>query len=201
MTRPDRLARGQNTGDIDYGSITKLAQDAPLDNPSSVPAESGSKYHAIVTSFRNDIHYLASQSAPTKDILGLCDAFRDVQLSSFDIYIEDRENSPALVRPLDSALRKALAEKQGTAIILEKEKTGRKLEEAERKLAPDKKESINLREMSRNELYSQWDEQVIQTRDTKGEEVTKGVRKKLVKLHEKQKLYTKRLNRHGGHVR
>lgn len=121
--------------------------------------------------------------------------------SPFDIYIEDRENSPALVRPLDSALRKALAEKQGTAIILEKEKTGRKLEEAERKLAPDKKESINLREMSRNELYSQWDEQVIQTRDTKGEEVTKGVRKKLVKLHEKQKLYTKRLNRHGGHAR
>lgn len=107
-------------GDIDYGSITKLAHGVSLSTQLSTPADSDNRYHVAATQFRNDIQRLASESAPAKDILGLCDAFRDVHLSSLDIYLEDRENAPALVRPLDSSLRKALAEKHAAAAAAER---------------------------------------------------------------------------------
>ena len=65
-----------------------------------------------------------------------------------------------------------------------------------RALARDNKASVDPSEMFRNEMYSEWDEQGIPTRDIKGEEVTKSARKKLVKLYEKQqKMYKEWLDK------
>ena len=177
-------------GDIDYSSIIKLAQGVSLDTQSSTPADSDNRYHEAATQFRNDIERLASENAPATDMLNLCDAFRDVHLFSLDIYLEDRDNAPALVRPLDSSLRKALAEKRSAAAAAETEKLRRKAEEAQKQSARDNRASVDPKEMFKNEQYSEWDEQGIPTRDAKGEELTKSAKKKLAKLHEKQqKIY------------
>jgi len=45
-----------------------------------------------------------------------------VHLPSLDIYLEDRENAPALIRPLNSSLRKALVEKRNADETDEMEK-------------------------------------------------------------------------------
>ncbi|KAI5859899.1 tRNA synthetases class I (C) catalytic domain-containing protein [Durotheca rogersii] len=177
-------------GNIDYALMIELVNGVSLGTQSSTLADSDTRYHAVATQFRDDIHHLASESAPAKDILSLCDAFRDVHLYSLDIYLEDRQNGPALVRPLDQSIRKALVEQRAAAEAAQLEKVERKAKEAEKQRERDNKASVNPRDMFRNEHFSEWDEQGIPTRDAKGEEITKSAKKKLIKLRERQqKLY------------
>ncbi|VUC33807.1 unnamed protein product [Clonostachys rosea] len=183
-------------GNIDYAVLRELVNGAPLGTQSSTAADSDTRYHAVATQFRDDIQNLASESAPAKDILGICDAFRDVHLYSLDIYLEDRQSGPALVRPLDQSIRKALEEKRAAVEAAQSEKAARKAEEEEKRREKNRQASINPRDMFRIENYSEWDEQGIPTKDAKGEEVTKSAKKKLVKLHERQqKLYKEWLGR------
>lgn len=178
---------------IDYGLMMKRVDGVSLGAESST---SDNRYHVVATQFRNDMHHLASESSPAKDILSLCDTFRDVHLYSVDIYLEDRENAPALVRPLDQSIRRALAEKRAAAEAAQSEKLKRKAEEAEKQRERDNKASVNPIGMFRNEQFSEWDKQGIPTRDAKGEEVTKSARKKLTKLHERQqKMYKEWLDK------
>ncbi|CAG9970651.1 unnamed protein product [Clonostachys byssicola] len=177
-------------GHIDYAKLTELVNGASLGTQSSTAANSNNRYQAVATQFRDDIQHLTKESAPAKDILGLCDAFRDVHLYSLDIYLEDRASGPALVRPLDQSIRKALEEKRAAAEAAQSEKAARKAEEEEKRREKDRQASINPRDMFRNENYSEWDEHGLPTKDAKGEEVTKSAKKKLVKLYERQqKLY------------
>lgn len=177
-------------GNIDYARMIELVNGVSLGTESSTPADSDNRYQTVATQFRDDIHHLASESAPAKDILGLCDAFRDVHLYSLDIYLEDRQDGPALVRPLDQSIRKAIEEARAAAEAAQSEKAARKAKEAEKQLERDNKASVNPRDMFRNEQYTEWDEQGIPTRDAKGAEVTKSAKKKLIKLQERQqKLY------------
>lgn len=108
----------------------------------------------MATQFRDDIHHLASESAPAKDTLSLCDAFRDVHLNSVDVYLEDCQNGLALVRPLDQSIRKALAEERVAAEAAQSEKADRKAAEAEKQRERDNKASVNPRDMFRNEQFS-----------------------------------------------
>ena len=169
-------------GDIDYRSIIKLAHGTQMETP----ADSDNRYQVMASQFRNSIERLATESAPPKDILSLCDAFRDIHLVSLNIYLEDRENAPALVRPLDPTLQKALTEKHAAAAMAETEKERRRAEKAEQQLAWDNQASVDPKKMFKNEKYLKWDEQGIPTQNVKGEEVTKSARKKLVKLYDKQ---------------
>ncbi|KAK0384585.1 hypothetical protein NLU13_8671 [Sarocladium strictum] len=175
---------------IDYSLMKERVSGVSLGAASGTPADSATQYHSVARQFRDDIDRLASESAPAKDILSLCDAFRDVQLYSLDIYLQDGESGPAVVRPLDQSIRKAIEQKRAAAEAAQSEKAKRKAEEAAKQKERDSKASINPVDMFRNEQYSAWDEQGIPTKDAKGEEVTKSAKKKLVKLHEKQqKLY------------
>lgn len=186
-------------GKIDHARIIELVNGVPNQSESISSEDPAARFQAVATEFRNNIHQLASESAPAKDILSLCDAFRDVHLYSLDIYLEDRESGPALVRPLDQSIRKAMEEKRAAAEAAQSEKAKRQAEEAEKRRERDSKASVSPQDMFRNEQYSAWDEQGIPTKDAKGEEVTKSARKKLLKLHEKQqKLHKEWLDGQGG---
>ena len=182
--------------DIDYAALGKLTEHINPDRHQTVDA-SVDPYYATANRFHADIQHLASEKASAGEILSLCDDFRDTHLYSLDIYLEDRENLPALVRPLDASLKKALAEKRAVAAAEAAAKSKRKAEEAEKQLARDNQAKIKPAELFKNELYSEWDEQGIPTRDAKGDELTKSSRKKLVKLYEKQqKLHKEWLDKH-----
>lgn len=171
---------------LDYDALRKLTVHANSTLQPSAAADAD-QYHTTASQFRADLQHLISDHASQKEILGLCDDFRDTHLYSLDIYLEDREDLPALVRPLDISLRRALAEKRALATAGAAEKAKRRAEDAKKQLARDEQAKIPPAELFRNnELYSEWDEQGIPIRDAKGDEVTKSSRKKLVKLYEKQ---------------
>ncbi len=175
---------------IDYAALGKLAEDS--DSPRlGTPAVNAHPYYATAGRFHADIQHLAAEKASARDILSLCDEFRDTHLYSLDIYLEDRDNRPALVRPLDASLKKALAEKRAIAAAEAAAKSKRRAEEAEKQLERDNQAKIEPAELFKNELYSEWDERGIPTKDAKGEEITKTSRKKLVKLYEKQEKFHK----------
>lgn len=182
--------------DIDYVALGKLTEHINSD-PHQMAGANTDPYYATASRFHADIQHLASEKASTEEILSLCDDFRDIHLYSLDIYLEDRENLPALVRPLDASLKRALAEKRAVAVAEATAKTKRKAEEAAKQLARDNQAKINPAELFKDELYSEWDEQGIPTRDAKGDKVTKSSRKKLVKMYEKQqKVHREWLDKH-----
>ncbi|KAL9621813.1 MAG: hypothetical protein Q9160_003786 [Pyrenula sp. 1 TL-2023] len=170
---------------LDYDALGKLTEHANSTLQPSTPANTD-QYYATASQFRANLQHLISEQAPQKEILSLCDDFRDVHLYSLDIYLEDREDLPALVRPLDASIRGALAEKRAAAVTEATEKAKRKAEDEKKRLARDEQAKVRPAELFKNELYSDWDKQGIPTRDSKGNEVTKSSRKKLVKLYEKQ---------------
>lgn len=119
----------------------------------------------------------------SKELLMLCDRIRDVDLFDLGIYLEDRENSPALVRPVTKDLVEA---RQRQAELLSQKHSQR--EEKEQKTRERvEKGKISHVEMFKTEEFSAWDEDGLPTRDASGNVVTKSRGKKLKKDWERQK--------------
>ncbi|GAE00031.1 hypothetical protein ATEG_08291 [Paecilomyces variotii No. 5] len=180
--------------EIDHNALGKLIGKYQFQPKAD---ENTSPYYTAATEFRTSMQHLVSEKASKKEILKLCDDFRDIQLFSLDIYLEDREDLPALVRPLDASLRRALAERKATALAAASVKAKQKAENIEKQLARDEQAKIKPGDLFRDKaLYSEWDELGIPTRDASGNEITKSARKKLIKLHQKQaKLHEEWLGR------
>lgn len=170
--------------EIDSNALGKLIEKH---QPRPKADEDTSPYYTAATEIRTSMQRLVSDNASKKEILSLCDDFRDIQLFSLDIYLEDREDLPTLVRPLDASLRRLLAERKSTAIAAAAAKAKQKAENIEKQLARDEQAKIEPGHLFRDQaLYSEWDELGIPTRDVNGKEISKSARKKLIKLHEKQ---------------
>jgi cysteinyl-tRNA synthetase len=144
-------------------------------------------YAEVLSTFQDNLRTLASTQAPTKDFLALCDQLRDTHLWDLGIYLEDRENQPAMVRPVDAELQAARDQKEAILRQKAEAKVKREREEAEKKAKLAEQAKINPKDMFRTDEYSAWDEEGLPTKDAKGEEVTKGKGKKLKKEWEKQK--------------
>jgi cysteinyl-tRNA synthetase len=144
-------------------------------------------YAEVLSTFQANLRDLAAKQAPAKDFLALCDQLRDTHLWDLDIYLEDRENAPAMVRPVDAELQAARSQKETIARTKAEAKAKREAEEAEKKAKLAQQAKIDPKEMFKTEEYSAWDEEGLPTKDAKGEEVTKGKSKKLKKEWEKQK--------------
>ena len=130
-----------------------------------------------------------------KEILALCDKVRDVDLWSLNVYLEDRENGPALVRPVTNGLRNVRKEKEERARL--KDEAKRKLKEAEQ--ARRDKDKLDPREMYRippfDREFGEWDEMTgMPTKNRDGSRVSDSRTKKLKKEWEKQK------ERHEGYL-
>lgn len=115
-----------------------------------------------------------------KQILALCDRVRDVDLWQLDIYLEDRENAPALVRPVTEGLR---------AVRREREDRARQKEEAKKKREQEALEKLQKGRLPPSEMfkpphsndYSAWDPDGIPTTAKDGSALTASKTKRLKK--------------------
>lgn len=193
----DQVRQAARTKDLDHAALVQIAGKVkPTGSAASEPAK---KYEQMFTQFQADVQKLAGEKAAASDILALCDQLRDTRLWDLDIYLEDRDPPlPALVRPIDKAIKQAREEREQAAAAKAAQKAKREADEAERKRLQDEKAKLSHLEMYKTEEYAEWDESGIPTKDAKGEEVTKSRKKKLQKDWEKQKkLHEDWLKRQG----
>jgi cysteinyl-tRNA synthetase len=175
-------------------TIVSKSKDANSDHPLD------NVYAATFTAFHNDVLSAAEKpDAEAKTFLYLCDTLRDTHLWNLDIYLEDREPPMgALVRPLDTSLKQARAEKEQREQEKREAKAKRDQEEAEKQRERDEKAKVPPKELFRTAEYSEWDEEGLPTKDKEGKEVTKSKRKGLVKeLKKQEKLHEEWLKRNG----
>lgn len=145
--------------------------------------EEAQPYAGVLTDFRTKVSSLGQSDSLGKEILSLCDRVRDIDLFELGVYLEDRDNQPALVRPVTKELIQAREEKAARARQKQLEK--QKAEQEALKRA--EKGKLSHLEMFRTNEFSAWDEDGIPTRDAAGEEITKSRQKKLRKDWERQK--------------
>lgn len=157
-------------------------------------------YVKALSQFRDNVRELAISNAEPSAFLSLSDTLRS-DLINLGISIDDRPNGGALVKFLNEQekeefIKQQLAKKQQAL-----EKAAKKKQQAE---AAARKEQERLDKMKVNpkdlfqdrSLYSEWDEQGLPTKSTSGEEVTKSMRKKLMKQYQQQeKLYREWLSK------
>lgn len=151
--------------------------------PETVATESAKPYAKVLSDFKDTVSSLDKPDTIGKEILGLCDRLRDTDLFDLGIYLEDRENLPALVRPVTKELLQLREEK--VAKLRQKQLDKEKREREAREKA--EKGRLSHLEMFRTNEYSAWDEDSVPTRDAAGEEITKSRAKKLKKDWERQK--------------
>ena len=137
--------------------------------------------------FQRKIVTLHNKGAEQKEYLAACDYLRDTVLWNLDIYLEDRENQPALVRPLSASLRQERRDREALLASKSsaKEKAKADAEAAEKEKL--EKGKLSHLEMFRTSEYSEWDPEGLPTKDAEGNEVAKNRGKKLKKDWEKQK--------------
>jgi cysteinyl-tRNA synthetase len=180
----DEVRQHAITGDLS-GAVLEdiLAQHKPAQKQDTAAAP----FANVLSTFQASLRDLAATKAPAKDFLSLCDQLRDTHLWDLGIYLEDRENAPAMVRPVDTELQAARDQKEAIARQKADAKLKREREESEKKAKLAEQAKIDPKDMFRTEEYSAWDADGVPTKDAKGEEVTKGKSKKLRKEWEKQK--------------
>ncbi|KAJ5579992.1 uncharacterized protein N7459_005977 [Penicillium hispanicum] len=149
-----------------------------------VPDAAKAPYSELLKNFQSSISSLKpEQSTISKTILSLCDRLRDVDLFNLGIYLEDRDDMPALVRPVTRDILQAREE------LAQKAKQKQQEKEKQEELARQKLEKGKLShlEMFKTNEFSAWDEDGIPTKDAEGEPVNKSRAKKLRKDWERQK--------------
>lgn len=181
----DEVRDKSRSGALDHAELLQIADKiTPAAQNSD---EAAQRYAHVFAQFQTDVKKLASEKAPAKDILALCDQLRDSHLWDLDIYLEDRDNQPALVRPIDKATKQARQSREQAAAEKLAAKAKAQAEEAEKKRQLEEKAKLSHLEMFKTAEYSAWDENGIPTKDSKGEDVTKSKQKKLQKDWAKQK--------------
>lgn len=180
----DEVRSQARSKDLSYAAILDKAAEY---SPATIQDQDKIKYAEVYSEFQEEVKTLAEKEAPAKDLLALADRLRDLKLWDLDIYLEDRDGLPALVRPVDNTLRNQRAEKENLAQAKIAAKAKREAEEAEKKKAQEEKAKIHPRDLFRNDEYSEWNEDGLPTKMKDGKEVTKNQLKKLGKEWEKQK--------------
>ena len=172
-----RSAKGltaQEIQNIVDGAVPKLADDQ---DPSTKP------YRDVLQNFKADATSTKESSNISKDILALTDRIRNVDLWNCDVYLEDRENEPALIRPVTKELRAARQEKEDR----ERQKQLAKEEKEKQATARLEKGRLSHLDMFRTNEYSAWNDEGIPTQDAEGVQITKSRDKKLRKEQATQK--------------
>lgn len=142
-----------------------------------------SKFENVLATFNERLTALNASENLVKDVMHFCDFVRDRLLFERGIYLEDREDKPALVRPVTKELREAKQAQENRALQKQKAKEEREKEAA----AKAEKGRLSHNVMFRTEEYNAWDADGIPTHEKGGEELTKSKRKKMQKDWERQK--------------
>ncbi|BCS28797.1 cysteine--tRNA ligase [Aspergillus puulaauensis] len=179
-TMRDSLRQAARAKTLNAEEVSKIVERGAV---SGATTDATQPYATVVSDFRNKLSSLDESIDIGKEVLALCDRVRDVDLFDLGVYLEDRENLPAIVRPISRDLIQAREEKAAQALQKQREKEAKE-KEALKKLEKGK---LSHLEMFRTNEYSAWDEEGIPTRDAAGEEVAKSRTKKLRKDWERQK--------------
>ncbi|OBA23044.1 cysteinyl-tRNA synthetase [Metschnikowia bicuspidata var. bicuspidata NRRL YB-4993] len=151
-------------------------------------------YVKALSQFRDLVRELAIRKADSGEILGASDTLRS-DLIKLGISLDDRPSGGALVKFLNQQEKEELIKQQQAKEQQALEKAQKKKQQAE---ANAKKEQERLAKMKirpqdlfqDKTAYSEWDAEGIPTKTASGEEVTKSMKKKLVKQYQQQeKLY------------
>ena len=180
----DEVRQHAIAGDLSSSVLDSIfAQHKPTQQQDAASAP----YASVLSTFQQSLKSLADKQAPVKEYLDLCDALRDTHLWDLGIYLEDRENQPAMVRPVDAELAAQRTQKDAIAAAKADAKRKREREEADKKAKLAEQAKISPKDMFRTEEYSAWDEDGVPVKDKEGVDVAKGRVKKLRKEWEKQK--------------
>ncbi|PNS21145.1 cysteine-tRNA ligase [Sphaceloma murrayae] len=153
----------------------------------SSPAPEAAPYQAALRSFKESVESAIGASKAPKVFLQMCDDLRDNTLWQLGIYLEDRDNQPALVRPLTASLR-ADRENREALAKLKLSKQAEAKEKAEREAKERlEKGKLDPKHMFRTDEFSAWDGEGMPTKDKEGNDVAKSRSKKLRKEWERQK--------------
>ena len=122
-----------------------------------------------------------------KAILSLCDRLRDTDLFDLGVYLEDREDQPALIRPVSKEMIQLRQEGAERARVKQFEKEKREKEERQKAEQKAEQAKISHTEMFKTGEFSEWDKDGLPLKDPGGEALPKSKSKKLKKDWEKQK--------------
>jgi cysteinyl-tRNA synthetase len=192
----DEIRQHAIAGNLSDETLTGILSK---DNPSKKQDAASIPYAELLSTFQENVKSLAEKKAPAKDFLALCDRLRDLDLWDLGIYLEDRENAPAMVRPVDSELRAAREQKEVIARQKREAKEKREKDEAEKRAKLAEKSKTSHKDMFKTAEYSAWNEDGLPTKDAEGNDVPKSRTKKMVKEWGVQKkLHEEYLRSVGG---
>lgn len=182
----DELREKAKAQSVSQRDLTPISHPDPPKNFSEAQKSVRAPFFEILESFNRDLaHIDVSRNAKdlASDVLRLSDQLRDVALWKQDVYLEDRDGEPALIRPVTRELRAAKQERE------ERERIKQKAKEEREKEATAKidKGRLDHKDMFRTEEFSAWDGDGLPTKDKEGGEITKSRKKKLQKDWERQK--------------
>ncbi|KAF2269411.1 hypothetical protein CC78DRAFT_529201 [Lojkania enalia] len=180
----DEVRKHAIAGNLSEELLTSIiSKDKPARQQNTV----GAPYAEVLCTFQENLKGLTEKKAPAKDFLALCDRLRDLDLWDLGIYLEDRDNAPAMVRPVDAELRAVREQKEANERQKREAKERREREEAEKKARLAAQAKISPKDIFRTAEFSAWDEDGMPTKDAKGEDVPKSKTKRMRKEWEKQR--------------
>ncbi|VTJ82501.1 cysteine--tRNA ligase, cytoplasmic isoform X1 [Marmota monax] len=145
-------------------------------------------YLQVLSEFREGVRKIAREEK-VPEVLQLSDALRDDILPELGVRFEDHEGLPTVVKLVD---RETLLREREEKKRVEEEKRKKKEEAARRKREQEAAKLARMKippgEMflSESDKYSKFDEDGLPTHDTEGRELSRGLSKRLRKLHEAQ---------------
>jgi cysteinyl-tRNA synthetase len=174
----DEIRQHAIAGNLSDETLTGILSK---DTPSKKQDAASIPYAELLSTFQENVKSLAEKKAPAKDFLALCDRLRDLDLWDLGIYLEDRENAPAMVRPVDGELRAAREQKEAIARQKREAKEKREKDEAEKRAKLAEKAKTSHQDMFKTAEYSAWNEDGLPTKDAEGNDVPKSRTKKMLK--------------------
>ncbi|KXL44778.1 hypothetical protein M433DRAFT_154866 [Acidomyces richmondensis BFW] len=177
----DKVRNQAKAGTLDFASFGNESVEKDIFH------NEDKKYARALVDFQRKLIDLHSKGAAPKDYLAACDYVRDTVLWNMDIYLEDRENLPALIRPLSQSLREERQSREEVAAAKAAERERARAEKAAADQARLEAGKMSHLQMFRTSEYSSWDSEGMPTHDAEGKEVAKSRLKKLRKEYERQK--------------
>jgi len=185
----DELRQAAIAKTITAEKVKEIVSTSPRLEDTATSGRPRPSYARTLSEFSRNALHAATPVEPVdlnKEILALCDRVRDVDLWQLDIYLEDRENAPALVRPVTEGLKAARREREEKARQKEEARKKRRQEELE-KLQKGKLSPAEMFKPPHVDEYSAWDPEGVPTAAKDGSPLATSKIKKLKKEWEAQR--------------
>ena len=185
-------ARADRLGWVD--SAENASAGASLKEDVAMP------YVKALSQFRDLVRELAINKADSGEILRASDTLRS-DLINLGISLDDRPTGGALVKFLNDQEKEEFIKQQQAKEQQAFEKAQKKKQQAEANAKKDEERLAKMKIAPQDlfqdkSVYSEWDADGIPTKTAAGEEVTKSMRKKLVKQYQQQeKLHAEYLSK------